>query len=348
MNNTNQQNEITAWKAIIAKYQKPHFWRATWQIINSIGSYVGVWTLMYFSIPISWWLTLPLIILAAGFHVRIFIIFHDCGHNSFFQSRRANDFWGFITGMLTFTPYYYWRWQHSIHHRTTGDLDQRGTGDIWTLTVQEYLESSRWKRFSYRLARNPIVLFVIAPLFVFLVVQRFQSSKKANTRERLSVWWMNLALLIMVSTLIWIYGIGPYLFIQLTSMSIAGAAGIWLFYIQHQIEDAYWVRGENWDYTSAALKGSSFYKLPKILQWFSGNIGFHHVHHLSTRIPNYNLEKCHHSDPLFKNVEPVTLFSSLKSLTMHLWDESTKKLVGFKHIRKQKKDHRKKKPPIIK
>ena len=212
-------------------------------------------------------------------------------------------FWGFITGVLTFTPYYHWRWEHAIHHATSGDLDRRGMGDIWTLTVQEYLESSRWKRFAYRLARNPVVLFVIAPLFVFLVRHRFPKAK-ASRRERHSVYWTNLAILGMAAGLSWIFGLKAYLLIQLTVLVVAGSAGVWLFYVQHQFEGVYWERGEEWDYTAAALQGSSFYKLPKVLQWFSGNIGFHHIHHLSSRIPNYNLEKCHKADPLFQTVKP--------------------------------------------
>lgn len=256
-----------------------------------------------------------------------------CGHGSFFKSRLANTITGSIAGVLTFTPYYHWRWEHSRHHATAGDLDRRGTGDIWTMTVQEYLESSRWKRFAYRLARNPIVLFVIAPVFLFLVRQRVPSPA-ASRRERRSVWWMNVTILGMAAALSRIFGIVPYLLIQLTVLMVAGAAGVWLFYVQHQFEDAYWERGEDWDYTAAALQGSSFYKLPSILQWFSGNIGYHHVHHLSARIPNYNLERCHKSHSLFQEVKPITLLSSLNSLTFRLWDERLRKLVGFRHLRK--------------
>ena len=334
--NANRRAEIAAWKAVLARFQKPNFWRASWQIVNTIGSYAVLWYLMYLSLAVSWWITLPLAALAGGLLVRTFIIFHDCGHGSFFKSRLANDIWGFISGMLTFTPYYHWRWEHAIHHGTAGDLDRRGVGDVWTLTVQEYLESSRWKRFAYRLARNPVVLFVIAPLALFVVRQRFPSLR-ANRRERHSVWWMNLAILGMAAAMSAIFGIVPYLVIQLTAVLVAGSTGVWLFYVQHQFEDVYWERGEDWDYTAAALKGSSFYKLPRILQWFSGNIGFHHIHHLSPRIPNYNLQKCHQSDPMFQGVKPVTLLASLKSFTFRLWDESSRKLVGFSHLKNVRK-----------
>jgi omega-6 fatty acid desaturase (delta-12 desaturase) len=251
----------------------------------------------------------------------------------------ANDVLGFITGMLTFTPYYQWRGEHALHHSTAGDLDRRGTGDVWTLTVQEYLESSRWNRFLYRLARNPVVLFVIAPLFLFVVKHRF-TSPKATRRERHSVYWTNLAVLALAAGLSWIFGIKAYLVIQLTAMMVAGSAGVWLFYVQHQFEGVYWERRGEWDYTAAALQGSSFYKLPKVLQWFSGNIGFHHIHHLSSRIPNYNLEKCHDANPLFQSVKPVTLFPSLKSFTFRLWDEPRKKLVGYGHLRTLRRQQR--------
>lgn len=326
------QADTGNWKKIVARYQKPSVGAGIWQIVNTVIPYVGLWVLMYFTHKISWWLTVPLAILAGGFLVRTFIIFHDCGHGSFFKSQRANHILGAITGFLTFTPYFHWRWEHAIHHSTSGDLDRRGTGDVWTLTVQEYLEASRWKRFAYRLARNPFVLFVLAPLFLFLVMQRFHA-KKAGSKEILSVYLTNLALAIVATALSIIFGIQAFLLIQLIILSVAGSAGVWLFYVQHQFEGVYWQRGEDWDYATAALKGSSFYKLPKILQWFSGNIGFHHIHHLSPRIPNYHLEKCHNAEPLFQTVPPVTLLSSLKSFTFRLWDEQRCRLVSFKHLR---------------
>jgi omega-6 fatty acid desaturase (delta-12 desaturase) len=326
--------ETAAWKKIVARYQKPSAGRALWQVANTLVPYAALWALMFFTSRISWWLTVPLAVLAGAILVRAFIIFHDCGHGSFFKSALANHLLGAVTGVLTFTPFYHWRWQHAVHHSSSGDLDRRGTGDVWTLTVQEYLEASRWKRFAYRLARNPVVLFVIAPLFLFLMQQRVPSFK-APARERYSVYWTNLALGGMAAGLIAIFGLKAYLIIQLTALVTAGAVGVWLFYVQHQFEGVYWERSEQWDYAEAALKGSSFYKLPKVLQWFSGNIGFHHIHHLSPRIPNYNLEKCHEAEPLFQTVKPVTLFSSFRSLTFRLWDEQRRKLVGFRAARRK-------------
>jgi omega-6 fatty acid desaturase (delta-12 desaturase) len=324
--------DTATWKAIVAEYQVPSTGRAVWQMVNTLGPIALLWYLMYLSLSVSWFITLPLAMLAGAFLVRAFIIFHDCGHGSFFASSRANDTVGFITGMLTFTPYHHWRWEHSIHHASSGHLDKRGTGDVWTMTVQEYLESSRWKRFAYRLARNPFILFVIAPLYLFVIHQRIPSGK-AKTRENHSVHAMNLAILAMATGLSLIFGIKAYLVIQLTMIAVAGSAGVWMFYVQHQFEGVYWERGSEWDYTAAALEGSSFYKLPKILQWFSGNIGFHHVHHLSSRIPNYNLERCHNANPIFRNVKPITLFASTKSFSLRLWDEELKQLVGYSHLR---------------
>lgn len=320
--------EPAAWKEIVARFQVPSTPRATWQIVSTIVPYAALWFLMFHTLAISWWLTIPLAVLAGAFLVRVFIIFHDCGHGSFFKSRAANDFWGFVCGMLTFTPYYHWRWEHSLHHASSGDLDRRGTGDVWTMTVQEYLESSRWKRFAYRLARNPVVLFGIAPFYLFVIRNRWPKPS-ASRRERSSVYWMNLAILGLAGAMTLLFGLKAYLIIQLTALMVAGSAGIWLFYVQHQFEGVYWERRDEWDYAAAALQGSSYYKLPRVLQWFSGNIGFHHIHHLSPRIPNYNLEKCHKADPLFQRVKAVTLFSSLKSLRFRLWDEQERKLVGY-------------------
>jgi omega-6 fatty acid desaturase (delta-12 desaturase) len=339
-----KQPEPPAWKAIVARYQKPSTGRAVWQIVNTLVPYTALWWLMHFALAISWWLTAPLAVLLGAIMVRTFIIFHDCGHGSFFRSAKANHILGAITGVLTFTPFYHWRWEHAIHHSSSGDLDRRGTGDVWTLTVQEYLEASRWKRFAYRLARNPIILFVIAPVFLFLIQQRVPSLK-APARERYSVYWTNLALGSVAAGLITLFGLKAYLIIQLTALVTAGSMGVWLFYVQHQFEGVYWERSEEWDYAEAALKGSSFYKLPKVLQWFSGNIGFHHIHHLSPRIPNYNLEKCHKAEPLFQTVKPITLFSSFKSLTFRLWDERRRKLVGYGGLRDRLRATRRKAEP---
>jgi acyl-lipid omega-6 desaturase (Delta-12 desaturase) len=324
------------WKDAVARYQRPSTMRALWQLTHTFGPYVLLWYAMYHVREISLWLTVPLAIVSAAFLVRIFIIFHDCTHGSYFRSRRANDIVGFIAGVLTFTPYEHWRWEHAVHHSSAGDLDRRGTGDIWTMTVEEYLNASPRRRLIYRLTRNPLVLFVLAPLFVFVVKQRF-ASPKADQRHRRSVWRLNWVLLGTAALLSWIFGIAPYLLIQSIAMTVAGAIGLWLFYVQHQFEGVYWERGDTWDYTQAALHGSSYYKLPKVLQWLSGNIGFHHIHHLSPRIPNYNLQRCHESNRLFQEVTTITLTTSLRSLKLRFWDEHRRKLVGYAQLHGMKR-----------
>lgn len=328
-----------ALKDVLVAHQNASTKRALWQLANTFVPYVFLWYAMYHALEVSLWLAVPLAALSGVLLVRIFIIFHDCTHGSYFRSRRANDIVGFIAGALTFSPYQHWRWEHAIHHGSSGNLDRRGTGDVWTMTVQEYLGASRQRRLHYRLVRNPLILFVLAPLFVFVIKQRF-SSAKAERRQRRSVWWLNLTLLVATILLSWIFGVTSYLLMQSIAMAVAGATGLWLFYVQHQFEGVYWERNDKWNYTAAALRGSSYYKLPKVLQWISGNIGFHHIHHLSPRIPNYNLQKCHESDPRFAEVTAISLRSSLQSLKFRFWDEQAKELVGFERIRQLEAERR--------
>jgi omega-6 fatty acid desaturase (delta-12 desaturase) len=320
-----------SWRGIVAKYESPSLPRSIRQIANTIIPYFALLYLMYLSLDVSYWITLGLAVVAAGFLARSFIIFHDCGHGSFFKSRKANRILGFFTALLTFTPSYYWSHQHAVHHKTAGDLDHRGEGDIWTLTVQEYVELPRWKRIWYRVYRNPLFLFGLAPLYVFFVHYRYWR-RGDNRRARWSTIRTNVALACIVTAACLTIGIKAYLAIQLPVMFFATSGGLWLFYVQHQFENTYWERHENWSFVRQALEGSSFYKLPGILQWFSGNIGFHHLHHLSPRIPNYNLQKCHESHPMFQAVKHITLWSSLKALRYRLWDEESKRLVGFNYV----------------
>jgi len=332
-------SEGFSWKAAVAGHQTPVLRSSLWQLGNSLVPYLVLWGLMVWSLNISYWITLALAVPAAGFLVRVFIIFHDCCHGSFFKSRRANHLVEFVTGVLTFSPYRQWGHLHARHHATAADLDRRGTGDIWTLTIQEYLEASRGKRLAYRLARNPVVLFVIAPLYLFLVEHRLPS-RAVSKRQRRGVHWTNAALLAIVVLMSLTIGIKAYLLIQLPILMIAAAAGVWLFYVQHQFEGVYWERRQNWDYVKAALCGSSFYKLPRLLQWFSGNIGFHHIHHLSPAIPNYKLEKCHLENLPFQKIKPVTLWSSKKALWFRLWDERQRRLVGYDRLRAVRREKR--------
>ncbi len=318
------------WQQAVARYQNADTRRSLWQMLNSIAPYFILWYLAYRSLTVSYVLTLAFGFLAALFALRIFIIFHDCGHGSFFKSKKANDIVGVFTGILTFTPYYAWRHSHAVHHATSGDLDRRGVGDIWTLTYEEYLELPRWKRISYRLYRNPFVIFVIGPVIDFVVLQRLPYVNVSDkAREKNSVLHTNLALLGILIVMSLTIGFWEYIAVQLPIIAVASSIGVWLFYVQHQYENVYWERHDSWDYATAALYGSSFYKLPRILQWFTGNIGFHHIHHLSPRIPNYQLEDCHNSSPIFQEIEPLTLRSSLKSLRVRLWDEDRHKMIGY-------------------
>jgi omega-6 fatty acid desaturase (delta-12 desaturase) len=312
----------------IRRYRQPDARRSWLQVINSMGLYVLMWILMIISLQYSYWITLLLAVPAAGFMIRIFIIFHDCGHGSFFKSQNLNDTIGIITGLIAFTPYYRWRHDHAVHHATAGDLDRRGTGDVWTLTVKEYEEATPSKKFVYRIARNPIIMFSVGALGVFLIGHRI-ISKNDGVRERRSVHWTNLALAGMVALMSALIGFKAYVLIQLPILAVAASAGVWLFYVQHQFEGVYWSRHEDWDYVTAALAGSSYYKLPKVLQWFSGNIGFHHIHHYNPRIPNYFLENCQKKVEAFQQVEPITMRMSLKALRFRLWDEEKRKLVGY-------------------
>ena len=334
MENKKALKSVAEWKELVAEFQQPHLGRAIWQIVNTFGSILAIWIALYLTLGISWWLTMGLSALAGLFLVRSFIIFHDCGHGSFFKSKRANDILGFISGLSVFTPYHHWKWEHATHHATNGDLDRRGIGDIWTLTVREYLKSSRMTRFNYRLVRNPFILFVFAPLFLFFVLERFPS-KKCKPRARRSVYVMNLAIVIWCVSMGSIFGFLSFLAIQVIMMGVAGTCGIWLFYVQHQFEDTYWAQSEEWDFTAAAMEGSSYYKLPKILQWFSGNIGFHHIHHLNAMIPNYNLERCHKSDPFFEVAPELNILTSLKSINYRLWDEEDSKMIGFRELKRK-------------
>lgn len=331
--------DTTGWKEIVRKYQQPSKFKSFWQLANTLIPYASLWVAMYFALSISWWLVIPFAILAGAFLIRTFVIFHDCTHGSFFKSKQANEVTGFLTGLLALTSFHQWRMEHTVHHSAAGDLDRRGIGDVWTLTVQEYLESTRWKRFSYRFFRNPVILFGFAPLILFLVVNRIPV-KEANRKVRRWVLITNFCTLLMATGLSAIFGVVNFLVIQLIVTAVASIAGVWLFYVQHQYEDVYWERKPEWDFAQAALAGSSFYKLPKILQWFSGNIGYHHIHHLSPRIPNYQLAEAHHAEAMFQQVAPLTLRKSFKSLSFRLWDEDNRQLTGYKVLAGRKRQPR--------
>jgi omega-6 fatty acid desaturase (delta-12 desaturase) len=321
------------WVEVISKYNSPDTGKSVWQIINSFVPYAILWYLMYLSLDISYWITLGLAVVATGFMVRMFIIFHDCGHGSFFRSKRVNKIVGTILGSLVFTPYDRWHFDHAMHHKTVGNLDKRGFGDVWTLTVEEYQKLSRGKKRIYRMYRHPVLLFGIGPFFLFVVWFRF-TRKKMSASERNSVYITNLILLVIITGLILLMGWKSFLMIQLPVIYLATSAGVWIFYVQHQFEDVIWSREDTWDYQTMALEGSSFMKFPRILQWFSGNIGYHHIHHLSSKIPNYNLEKCHKENEMFDGIRPVTFVPSLRTMNLRLWDEKVGQLITFRQFRR--------------
>ncbi|UII54218.1 fatty acid desaturase [Cytobacillus spongiae] len=302
------------------------------QILNTIVPFFLIWYLAYESLSISYLLTLALCVVNAGLLVRIFIIFHDCCHYSFFKNRTANKILGTITGVLTIFPFGKWGHEHSVHHATSSNLDKRGTGDIWMLTVEEYKAASPAMKLGYRLYRNPFVMFVLGPIYVFLFKNRF-NRKGARRNERINTYITNLLIVGLYSFMCWLIGWEAFLMIQGPIFFLSGAAGVWLFYVQHTFEDSYFEEDKEWEYVKAAVEGSSFYKLPKLLQWITGNIGYHHVHHLSPRVPNYLLEEAHNQTESLQNVPTITLSTSIESLKFRLWDEENDKFVGYKEAK---------------
>ena len=322
------------WQPITSKYAFPETWRSVWQVTNSLVPFLVLWYLAYRSLEVGYWLTLLLVVPAAGFMTRLFIIFHDCCHASFFKSMKANDRLGLVLGVLVFTPFYEWRHSHAIHHATAGDLDRRGIGDVYTMTVEEYLAAPWYKKVGYRILRSPMLLFTISSFLVFAVFHRFWGPE-AGKREKSSVIWTNLALFGLIGWIIFEIGWKAFLLVEMPILLMVCSAGVWLFYVQHNFDPTYWDRHTDWEFFRAGMDGSSFYKLPKVLQWFTGNIGFHHIHHLSPKIPNYKLEACHNDNPQFQ-IEPLTFKDSLKSLYFRLWDEKERMLVGWEALKKYK------------
>ncbi|MFC8560967.1 Delta(5) desaturase DesA [Peribacillus frigoritolerans] len=316
----------------IAPFEQSTTKQSIWQIINTLGPFIILWYLAYISLSVSYWLALIPAVFAAGFLTRIFIIFHDCTHHSFFKDRRANRFVGTIMGVLTLFPFDQWGHEHSVHHATSGNLDKRGTGDIWTLTVDEYLAAPFKLRFAYRFYRNPLVMFGLGPIYVFLLKNRF-NRKGARKKEKNNTYLTNVLIVVFAALLCLAVGWQSFLLVQGSIFMISGSIGIWLFYVQHTFEDSYFEENEEWEYVLAAVEGSSFYKLPKLMQFLTGNIGYHHVHHLSPRVPNYKLEMAHNNTQPLENVPTITLATSLRSLRFRLWDEESKNFVGFKDIK---------------
>ena len=321
-------------RAAVAPFESPSLALAAWQIATSIGLYLVTLAAMYASLSISYWLTLALSLPAAALLVRVFIVQHDCGHSSFFASRRANDIVGRICGVLTLAPYQSWRRQHSLHHANWNNLDRRESGsDIYSacMTVAEYRALPRWRRILYRLPRHPLIAHVALPPLVFLLLYRVPfDTPRSWTAERRSVWLTNLAVAAAIVAAGMMLGFRAVLLVQLPVVIVTTIVGVWLFSVQHRFDDAKWLRGDDWSFQAASLEGSSYLKLPRLLQWATGNIGFHHIHHLAPRIPNYRLAACHRSAPILAPKTPLTLARAFHASRLTLWDEPAKRLVRFR------------------
>jgi len=325
-----------AWTHRLLRYREPSHWRSAIELAVSFGPLAGLWVLMWLSYSFGfWWITLLLAVPAAGFLVRLFMIQHDCGHGAFFRHRMANDWIGRVLGVLTLTPYDFWKRTHSIHHATAGNLDRRGIGDISTLTVREYLARSRWSRLKYRLYRHPAVMFGIGPAYLFIFQHRLPVGlMRAGWLPWLSTMGTNFAAAVIVAALIWLIGVESFLLVHLPIMLLAATMGVWLFYVQHQFEHTLWADNDSWDLHEVALRGSSHYVLPGMLRWFTANIGIHHVHHLCSRIPYYRLPRVLSENPELDRISRLTLWQSVKCVRLVLWDEHTKRLVSFRDIRR--------------
>jgi omega-6 fatty acid desaturase (delta-12 desaturase) len=326
------RDSLSEERSVLRAYARPHVGRSLMQIATSVLPYIGLWLVMYDMIHISVAVVLLLAIPAAGFQVRTFILFHDCTHGSFLPTKRANAWLGAVLGLMVLAPYRRWRHDHAIHHATAGDLDRRGVGDIPTLTLEEYAARSRGGQLTYRLFRNPLVMFGFGPIIAMMIGPRI-ASRSLRPRLRHSVLGTDLALAVVIGGLCWLIGWKDFLLIWAPSSLLAGSAGIWLFYVQHQFEDAYWKQSSDWSYIDAALHGSSYLKLPRVLQFFSGNIGLHHVHHLNAKIPNYNLQRAHDENPIFHQVPVLTLRDGVRAMRLKPWDESRGSLITFGQAR---------------
>ncbi len=333
------KNEIESaskrdWMQVLASYHTPDHLRSTLEMIITVIPFVALWIAALWALSVSYVLTLAICIPAAGFLLRLFTIQHDCGHGAFFRTKALNTWVGRVLGVFTLTPYDVWRRAHAMHHGTSGDLGKRGYGDIDTLTVEEYQNRSALSRFGYRLYRHPLVLFGIGPAYNFILRNRLPFEFMSDGwRYWISAMATNIAIVIVVASMIYMVGLGPFLLIQIPITLMATTIGVWLFYVQHQYEDTYWARGEEWNLADAAFKGSSYYVLPSVLAWMMANINVHHVHHLNSRIPFYRLTQVLRDYPELKDVSRLTLWKSFACARLSLWDETQQKLVSFSALK---------------
>jgi acyl-lipid omega-6 desaturase (Delta-12 desaturase) len=328
------ERDARAWGRLLAPFREPDPGRSLFELLLTLGSFLGLWLLAWASLDLGYWATLILAVPTAGFLVRLFMIQHDCGHGSFFRRRLTNDWVGRALGVLTMTPYDDWRRAHAVHHATSANLDRRGMGDITTLTVREFQSLTPARRALYRLSRNPLVLLGLGPLYLFVLKHRLPIGLMRSGKDAwLSVMGTNLAIAAMVAALVAVLGLGDFLLVQAPITLLASSLGIWLFYVQHQFEETEWAKDSEWEFQHAALHGSSYYDLPPVLNWFTGNIGVHHVHHLSAKVPCYRLQEVLRDYPELREIGRVTLLDSLRCVKLALWDESRSKLVSFREAR---------------
>ncbi len=316
----------------MARYEQPVLAKSLCDLSTSVVPYLALTVAMYLCLEVSLWITLALAVPASGCLLRTFIVFHDCAHGSFLRTRRANLWLGRFTALLVFQPFTNWRHNHAVHHGTSGDLDRRGTGDVLTLTLDEYASSPWRRRLGYRLFRNPVVMFGIGPIWSLMIGPRFWS-RRMRPRQRHSVIATNFVLAAVIGAIWWLVGPQAWVVVQMPVAALAGTAGVWLFYVQHQFEEAYWENSEGWTYADAALRGSSYLKLPKVLQYFTGNIGLHHVHHLSAKVPNYNLQRAHDENPMFGDVPTLTARDGLRSIRLKVIDQRSGRLLTWSQVR---------------
>ena len=334
---TEIQDKLKNWAQIVSKYQKPNIKKAIWQLVNTFVPFLGLWVLMYFSLDWSYWITLALALINGFMMVRIFIIQHDCGHGSMFSSNKANDWVGRCIGLLTVTPYDFWKYSHAFHHATSGNLDRRGIGDVWTLTVKEYNKKGWLGRLGYKAVRHPLVLFGFGPVYIFLLQQRLPIGGMKTRNNWPSTMWTNAGIAAIALPAMYFMGWWQFLLVGTLIIALTSSVGVWLFYVQHQFDDTHWARNGEWTHEDAALQGSSYYKLPRVLNWFSGNIGVHHVHHVSSAIPFYRLPEVLKDHPELKDISRITLWQSFKYSRLKLWDEAQERLVTFREARMARK-----------
>ena len=318
------------WLKALASYREPNSLRSVIELLITGIPFVVLWAAAWWSLSISYFLTLALCVPAAGMLVRLFLIQHDCGHGAFFRNKKVNNWVGRILGIFTFTPYEVWRRDHALHHASSGNLDKRGFGDIRTVTISEYMAMSRLQRLSYRLYRNPFIMFGVGPAYVYLLRNRIPMGFMGSLHHWISAMGTNVVAAVLAGILIFFIGVGPFFLVLLPITLLAGSLGVWLFYVQHQFEDTVWLTNDNWDLHEAALHGSSYYDLPGLLRWFSANIGIHHVHHLYSRIPYYRLPQVLRDHPELALIKRMTLLESFATINLRLWDETQNKLVSFR------------------